>query len=263
MARTSIRLLASVVLVFLASSGCQLLVPSNDELTGERDRPADAGLDAGDTGAVSTEGGIDGGSVRLVQQTTITGSSTPSVTLTLPAAPRSGDALILTIAALEVGGATPTFTLSGGGVSWSSKSRSSMHVVSAIWGGFAGSAGTTSVTVTASSAQTTLVAHLSEWSGVGAFGASPKASAGNGPIATAALEVSRTTRLVYAAAASHGTKLSAPANGFVALETVVQGDVQITEAYLLSPSAGSYATAWSEVTPTGNGWDAHVLSLTE
>jgi hypothetical protein len=253
MTGTSRRALSFAVLA--VSSGCQLVVPSDEALTGGT-KPPDAG-DGGDGGAPAVEGGTGG--ATLVQQTSATKSSTSSVTVTLPAAPRNGDALVLSVAVFASTG-TPTFTVSGGGVAWSEKSKSSAHVVSTLWVGLGASSGTTSVTVTASSAQTIFIAHLSEWAGVSAFGSSQKSN-GSGPPATASLGVPDGTALIYAAAASHAIDLAPPANGFVGLQTVASGDLQIEQAYRLSPPAGSYGTTWNEVSPSGNSWDAHILSF--
>jgi hypothetical protein len=250
--------------VLTVSGGCQLVVPSDAELSGGT-RAADAGSDTGNTGDVGAppvEAGTDAadaGGVSLVQQTSATGSSTSSVVLTLAAAPRNGDALVLTIASVANTGAS--FTVSGGGVAWSEKSRASVHVESAVWVGLGASSGTTSVTVTASSTQTVFLTHLSEWTGLSAFGPSVK-NDGVGSPATSPLAVPDGTTLIYAAAAAHNVTLGPPANGFVGLQTVRGANVQIEQAYRVSPPAGSYRTSWNEASPSTNGWDAHVLSFT-
>lgn len=275
MTRVSLPILAFAVVV--ASGGCQLLVPSEEELAGTASQTdagstnlPDAELDAAEAGPPSdadidagVDADIDAGGVSLVQQTTGTQANTTSLTLTLPAAPRDGSVLVVAIASLVAGGGpAPTFTVSGGGVAWSLRSASSARVVSAVLGGLAVSSGGTTVTVTASSTQTTLLAHLSEWTGLSAFGVSVKSNGTSSSVATAPLAVPGGTGLVFAAAATHLTALGPPANGFVALASATSADHQIVQAYRLSPPAGAYSTSWTEVTPSGSGWDTNAISLT-
>ncbi len=105
------------------------------------------------------------------------------------------------------------------------------------------------------------MAHLSEWRGLSAFGTSVKSNGSSSP-STATLEIAGGAALIYAAAASHRITIQPPANGFTSLDTVVADDVQIEQAYRLSPPAGSYATGWNEPSPSGSSWDAHILSFT-
>ncbi|MDB4936027.1 MAG: hypothetical protein JWP87_2999 [Labilithrix sp.] len=252
-------------LAALTTIGCELIVPSEDDLAGGK-----AALDAGAASVDATVPGAEGGSgsdsgadagaggPSLVQQTTGTSSASTSVVLTLPAPPRNGDALVVTIVAFAA--ATPTFTVSGGGVAWSQPTKSSVHVVTSVWAGLAASNGSASVTVTASAPQETLIAHLSEWSGLAAIGSAQKTEGSNAAV-SGPLDVPDGTALVYASAAVHNEPFGAPTNGFVALTSVAAGKVQLLAAYRLSPPRGSYTTTWTEPAPMNNGWDAHIVSF--
>jgi hypothetical protein len=245
------------VAVIATTAACELVVPSHDDLAG-----GTALVDAGATPEdATTTPPADAGGVSLVQQTTATAANASSVVVTLPAPPRNGDLLVVSITSFATT-ATPTFTVSGGGggVVWSQQSKSSRHIVSAVWAGRPVTNGSAPVTVTSSLAQATLLAHVTEWSGVAAFGTALSSEGAGAPV-TAPLQVGDGTALIYAMAATHDTAFGAPANGFVALDRVGAGNVAILAAYRLSPPSGSYTTTWPEPTPMNNGWDAHIVSF--
>ncbi len=245
----------------VSAGACELVVPSKDDLSGGT-ALADAGAGA------PTDGNVDGpspppdggGGASLVQQKSGTATNTNTLTVTLGAAPRDGDALVISVAMFAA--TTPTITVSGGGVTWAQRTKASAHIVSSVFTGVGARNGVASVTVMTSGVQERLVAHLSEWSGASSFGtAATMPSGGSGSPFTASLDVPDGIALVYASAATHMESFGPPANGFVSLDTVFVGDTQILAAYRLAPARGAYTTSWTESAPMGNSWDSHILSL--
>jgi hypothetical protein len=192
----------------------------------------------------------------LVLQQPGSTANAASLVITLAAAPRDGDALVVAVAATDN---TPS-SVTGGGVTWALLQRSGLHVPASVWAGFAASAGGSTVTITWATSQRAATALLTEWSGLVT---SVNYAVNNGTalvISTAPLPVTA-GQLVFAAAGMHYLMAGTPSNGYVPLDTVglPGNDDQLLAAYLYATGVGQTATDWTQTAPSG--WDSVVVAF--
>lgn len=263
--------LSSLAIVLGVGAGCELVVPSKDDLSGgvANDGGPDAGADATGTDAGDAGDPGDAGRGGPLQQASAQGSATRSLVATLASPPAAGSLLVVVAASTN---ATPG-SVAGGGIPWVEYSTSATHIALAVW--VAVSPGGISVPVTLTfpaapqPAQLNAVVQVTEWSGLAPIAgktyndpAHTTLNGGTGgPIATGSLSVKNATGLVFAAAAAHNDSVTigAPSNGFIALDDVVTGDLRLLTAYQASPPARTYSTSWTA--DTTQSWDAHIESF--
>jgi hypothetical protein len=194
------------------------------------------------------------GSLSLVQEKALSGAGVTSLALTLAAPPSAGNALILSVNSST---AYPT-SVSGGGVTWALGSKSGAHVASSVWVGFRATSGGATVTINLPSPGD-VVAHLSEWSGLTGIDVAASKSGTTSPVTTATITTTETNELVFASAATWNVTLGAPTNGFTLLTAAALHDIEVSQAYQMVASTGSYSTAWSQ-SPV-DGWDTQILAF--
>jgi hypothetical protein len=212
----------------------------------------------------NTAAGNNGATISFVQQITASTTAVTTLTMTLPALPRAGDALVLLTSSNGASGVTSVI---GGGVTWIKIAASGANVNLDLWYGLDSSGASTTITVTYGATED-VSANVSEWSGIAIANALDVAWPNNsGSGGTTVTTVSATTTnandLIIGGFAQNANASisSGPTNSFTQL-TNAGGTVSpplTGPAYRIVSSPGAYSTSWT--VNTTNGWNSKFIAL--